>query len=125
MPDLPIAVFLAPLFMLFEIAQLVAAERLLGVKQIEAGVDPRSDRPGEAAAALWCAGIVAEAAWLLWLLGENATRLHAAGALLVWLVGFSLRGNTTLRWVLVILTIEGALRLGLMVSMFGSAWRAL
>lgn len=125
MPDLPLAVFLAPLFMLFEIVQLVGAERLLGVKQIEAGIDPRANRPSEPLAALWCAGIVMEALWLLWLLGEDATRLHSAGILLVWLVGFSLRGNTTLRWVLVILTIEGALRLGLMVSMFGAAWRAL
>lgn len=121
----PLAAFLAPLFLAFEIAQLVAAEKLLGVRQIQSGADPRRLGPGEAAAALWSCFILAEGAWLLWLLGHDGTRVHAACLLLVTLVGFTLRSNCTLRWVLVILTVEGALRMGLMVSLFGSAWRAL
>lgn len=125
MTEPPLAAFLAPAFLAFEVIQLVAAEKLLGVKQIEAGADPRESGPGEFGAALWTGMILAEGAWLLWLLSENATRIHAACILLVSLVGFSLRSNCTLRWILVILTFEGALRMGLMVAMLGSAWRAL
>lgn len=121
----PIAVFMAPLFLVFEIAQLVYVERFLGVKQIESGVDPRELGPPEPIAALWVLGICSQSAWLLWLLFESSTRVHAACALLVTLVGFALRNNRRLKWVLVILTVEGALRMGLMVSMFGAAWRAL
>lgn len=125
MTEPPLAAFIAPAFIIFEVIQLVAAEKLLGVKQIQADADPRRSGPGEIPAALWSGAILAEAAWLLWLLIDDATRIHAACLLLVSLVGFSLRSNCTLRWVLVILTVEGALRMGLMVSMLGSAWRAL
>lgn len=125
MTEPPLSVFMAPLFIAFEVTQLVAAEKLLGIRQIEAGGDPRGSGPSEMASACWAAMILAEGAWLLWLLAAAPTRIHAACVLLVTLVGFTLRSNCTLRWVLVILTIEGALRMGLMVSMLGSAWRAL
>lgn len=125
MSDPPLTVFIAPVFLVFEVAQLVVAEKLLGVKQIQVGVDPRRLGPGEGLSLVWVTSILAEGLWLLWLLADNATRLYAASLLLVSLFGFSLRSNCTLRWVLVILTIEGALRMGLMVSMLGSAWRAL
>ncbi len=125
MSSLSPAVFLAPFFLLFEIAQLVYAERFLGVKQIQGNVDPRQLGPGESVSALWVLGIVSEAGWLLWLLSEPGSRIHAACLLLVSLCGFALRSNCRLKWVLVILTVEGALRMGLMVSMLGSAWRAL
>lgn len=125
MTEPPLAAFLAPVFLAFEVIQLVAAEKLLGIKQIQSGADPRRSGPSELGAGLWAGMILAEGAWLLWLLADEATRIHSACILLVSLLGFSLRSNCTLRWVLVILTIEGALRMGLMVSMLGSAWRAL
>ncbi len=125
MDNAPAAAFLAPVFVVYEIAQLVYAERLLGVKRLQAGVDPRGLGPPEPVALLWVVLICAQNAWLLWLLGEGPTRLHAACLLLVSLCGFALRGSCALRWVLVVLTIEGALRLGLMVSLFGAAWRSL
>jgi hypothetical protein len=125
MTEPPLAAFIAPVFIAFEVIQLVAAEKFLGVRQIEAGVDPRESGPGEFGSALWAGMILLEGAWSLWLLGESATRIHAACILLVSLVGFTLRSNCTLRWVLVVLTFEGALRMGLMVALFGSAWRAL
>lgn len=125
MSDLPLAVFLAPFFLVFEIVQLVYAERFLGVKQIQVGADPRHLGPPEPISALWVLCILSESAWLLWLLSEDATRIHSACLLLVSLCGFALRGSCALKWVLVILTVEGALRMGLMVSMLGSAWRAL
>jgi hypothetical protein len=125
MSEPPLAVFLAPLFLAFEVGQLIAAEKLLGVKQIEAGTNPRDSGPGEGMSALWVAGIVTQGAWMLWLLAAQPTRIHAGCLLLISLFGFSLRSNCSLRWILVILTVEGALRMGLMVSMLGAAWRAL
>ena len=76
-------------------------------------------------AALWAFAIYAEGCWFLWLLVSEVTRLHGICMLGIWLVGFTLRSNCTLRWVLVILTLEGALRLGLMGSLLGVIWRAL
>lgn len=125
MTGLPTIVFLAPIFILFEVVQLWAAERYLGVKQIESGADPRRTGPAEPWCALWVAGITAEALWLALMLTFPTTRIHAACLLLVSLLGFIMRNNCGLRQVLVILTIEGALRLGLMVSLLGTAWRAL
>ena len=40
-------------------------------------------------------------------------------------VGFSLRRNTGLKWTLVILTFEGAVRVGLLLSLLATAWRRL
>jgi hypothetical protein len=125
MDAVPISVFLAPVFLVFEALQLVAAEKLLGIKQIESGVVPRKEEPSETIAALWSLGILAEAAWALWLLGNDITRIHAGCVLLISLFGFSTRNSCKLKWVLVVLTVEGACRMGLLVSMLGSAWRAL
>ncbi len=125
MDSVPNSVFLAPLFLLFEALQLVAAEKILGIKQIESGIVPRDQTPTESVAALWSIGIIAEGIWALSLLANDVTRIHAGCVLLVSLFGFSMRNSCRLKWVLVVMTIEGACRMGLMVSMLGSAWRAL
>jgi len=125
MDPVPYSVFLAPGFLLFEALQLVAAEKLLGVKQIEAGHLDRDNNPGAKIAAFWVVGILAEAAWALSLLPNDVTRLHAGCILLVSLFGLSARNGCPLKWVLVILTVESACRMGLMVAMLGAAWRAL
>jgi hypothetical protein len=118
-------ILLAPVFLVFEALQLVVAERHLGIKQIEAGLDPRTLGPSERVAKWWSLGILGEGVWLALLAFQDFSRVHAACMLLVTLVGFSLRNNCRLRRVLVILTIEGALRIGLLVSLIGMAWRTL
>jgi hypothetical protein len=125
MDDLPISVFLAPFFLLFELTQLVYAERYLGLKRLQSGVDPRTLGPSEAVSLAWATGIIAEGIWLLWLLQSASSRVHAVCLLLVSLFGYALRTNCAVRWVLVILTIEGALRMGLMVSLLSTIWRQL
>lgn len=125
MASVPASVFLAPLFLLFEALQLVAAEKILGKEQIETGVIPRDQTPIDAVTVLWSIGIIAEGIWALTLLTNDVTRVHAGCMLLVTLVGFSARNSCRLKGVLVVLTIEGACRMGLMASMLGSAWRAL
>lgn len=118
-------VLLAPLFLAFEVCQLVISERYLGIKQIARNGDPRALGLGEVTAFFWSMAILLYWAWMLGLLIAPFTRVHGLCFLAVSTVGFSLRRNTGLKWVLVILTFEGAVRVGLLVSLLGMAWRKL
>jgi hypothetical protein len=120
---------LAPLFLAFEIWQLAIAERYLGIKQIARGGDPREMGPGEGVSFFWVACILAYAAWAVGLLLVYDPRIrgtclvHGLGLIVVTGVGASIRRDCGLKWILVVLTFEGALRVGLLVSLFVMAWR--
>jgi hypothetical protein len=118
-------ILLTPLFFIFEIWQLVISERYLGVKQIARGSDPRTLGLGEITAFCWSAAIVVYWIWMLLLLALPFARGPAAALLMVSMIGFSLRRGTSLKWVLVILTFEGALRLVSLAALVASAWRHL
>lgn len=118
-------ILLAPLFLAFEVWQLVISERYLGIKQIARNGDPRTLGLSEITAFLWTAALLCYVLWMLTLLLLPFSRLHAAGLLIVLGLGFSLRRNFGLKWVLVILTFEGAIRVGLLVSLLAMAWRRL
>lgn len=122
---IPVLAYLAPLFLVFEGWQLVVAERHLGVKQIARNGDPRAEGPTEAVAAFWTLAIVAYAVWTLALLATGFARAQTLCLIAVTLVGYSLRRNCGLKWVLVVLTVEGAIRIGMLVSMLGVIWRRL
>lgn len=124
-PCMELLVYLSPLWILFEVAQLLVAERLLGVKQIARGDDPRDRGPGETVAFFWTAGIVLYWGWMILMLFPRAGRIQVACMLLVSLVGYALRRNSRLKWILVILTLEGAVRIGMLISILGAAWRRL
>lgn len=117
--------YLAPLFFVFEGWQLVIAERHLGIKRIESGVDPREQGPGEVIAYTWSAGIIAYWVWMLLMLIPRDGRPQIGCMLIVSLLGFALRRNCTLKWVMVILTLEGAIRIGMIISLLVAAWRSL
>ena len=116
---------IAPLFLLFEVWQLVVGERYLGIKQIARNGDPRALGLRESIAFCWSAVLVMYWLWTLGLLFMPFTRIHGLCLLAVSALGFSFRRNTGLKWVLVILTFEGAVRVGLLVSLIGMAWRRL
>lgn len=120
MPLLPL---IAPLFLAFEIWQLVIAERYLGIKQIARGADPRELGLGELTAFCWSSAILLYWVWMLLLLVVPMGRVHGAGLLAVSLVGLLFRRGAPLKWVLVILTIEGAVRIGLLFSLCAMLWR--
>lgn len=107
----------------FEIVQLLVAERLVGVKQIETGEDPRAKRPGEFYAALLGIGILAYWFWMILMLWPKPARLQIVCMLTISMLGYSLRRNNGLKWILVILTIESAIRIGMLVSIFITLWR--
>ncbi len=114
---------LAPLWLAFEILQLVFCERILGLKQIQADQDPRSDRPGALISTVWVVLILTYGAWMISLFTIAGCRAQAAALLGISAVGYALRSNCTLKWILVILTFEGSLRVGMLVSLSAFAWR--
>lgn len=113
----------APLFLFFEVGQLLLSERYLGVKQIARNADPRTLGLGETTAFFWSVGILSYWAWMLVLLAAPLGRVHGLCLLVVASAGFVLRRGCSLKWVLVILTFEGAARMGLLFSLSVMAWR--
>jgi hypothetical protein len=118
-------IVLAPLFLAFEVWQLVLCERYLGIKQIARGADPRNLGLHESIAFGWSMSLLLYGVWMLLLLTAEFGRLHGLGLLAVTALGFSLRRGNALKWMLVILTFEGAIRVGLLLSLCAMAWRRL
>ena len=125
MYGVPDIAFAAPLFFLFEIGHLVPSEKYLGVKQIERGTDPRKNGPPPRLAAVWVLGWVFYWLWMGMLLQPSFARIHIVVLIVVSLVGYALRRNAGLKWILVILTFEGAIRIGMLLSLMGRMWRQL
>jgi hypothetical protein len=118
-------VLFAPLFLVFEVWQLVLSERYLGIKQIARGADPRTLGLSEPTAFVWSIALIGYWLWMLVLLSVPVGRVHGLSLLIVTMIGFSLRRGSSLKWVLVILTFEGAIRVGLLFSLCAMAWREL
>lgn len=114
--------YFAPLFLLFEVWQLIMSERYLGIKQIARGADPRSLGLGEVKAFVWTSCIVTYTVWAMLLVGIPFTRAHGLGLLAITTIGYLLRRGVPLRWVLIVLTFEGAIRIGLLVALCGRLW---
>lgn len=123
-PFNPLAL-LAPLFLVFELWQLVVSERYLGVKQIRANADPRELPMREGLAAFWSIALLLYSVWMVTLLLHPVGRAQGFVLLLITAIGYSLRSTCSLKWVLVILTFEGSIRVGMLISLFGSSVRRL
>lgn len=124
MPFNPLAL-LAPLFLVFELWQLVVGERYLGVKQIRANADPRELPMREGLAAFWSIALLLYSVWMVTLLLHPVGRAQGFVLLLITALGYSLRSTCGLKWVLVILTFEGSIRVGMLISLFGTTVRRL
>lgn len=118
-------VVLAPLFLAFELWQLVVGERYLGVRHIRAHADPRELPMSRAMAATWSLGLLASYAWMLLLLLHPVGRAQGIVLLAVSALGYALRASAGLKWTLVILTFESSIRIGMILSLLGATWRAL
>ncbi|WP_438480960.1 hypothetical protein [Oleiharenicola lentus] len=116
---------LAPLFLVFEIWQLVLSERYLGIKQIRVNADPRELPMKSWIAATWSIGLIAYLIWMTTLLLHPVGRAQGIVLLLVTAVGYAARSSNGLKWVLVTLTFEGAVRIGMLISLFAMSWRRL
>jgi hypothetical protein len=114
---------LAPVFLVFELWQLVVSERYMGIKQIRVNADPRElPMPGWMAA-LWSGGLLVYFLWMFTLLLHPVGRAQGIVLLAVTAVGYALRSTSGLMWVLVILTFEGSIRIGMLCSLFAMTWR--
>lgn len=122
---MPLLLLAAPLFFAFELWQLVMSERYVGIKQIARNGDPRKLGLSEVTAFFWSSAIILYWAWMLGLMFTPFTRIHGLILLVVSVAGFSVRRNCGIKWVLVTLTLEGAIRIGLLVSLLGTAWHRL
>lgn len=116
---------LAPLFLVFELWQLVIGERYLGVRHIRAHTDPRTLPMRTPVAAVWAGGLIVYLVWMPTLLLHPVGRAQGMVLLAASAVGYALRASTGLKWTLVILTIESSVRIGMLVSLFFTTWRRL
>ena len=114
--------FAAPVFLLFELWQLVMSERYVGIKQIARNGDPRQLGLSEITAFFWTAGIVLYWAWMLALLFIPLSRVYGVVLCFVSLLGYAVRRNCGLKWVLVTLTLEGSVRIALLGYLLRLAW---
>jgi hypothetical protein len=113
---------LAPLFLLFEIWQLIMSERYVGIKQIARAADPREMGPSEPIACVWSTAILVYGAWCVALLLSADARPFAIGLAAATAVGYSVRRNCGLKWILVVLTFEGAVRVAILSPLSVAAW---
>ncbi|HEY4302379.1 MAG TPA: hypothetical protein VGM73_16020 [Candidatus Didemnitutus sp.] len=116
---------LAPLFLVFEIYQLVVSERYLGIRQIRLNTDPRELPIKTWVAATWSIGIILYGLWMLLLLTHPVGRTQGLVLLAVTFIGYASRSANSMKWTLVILTFEGAVRVGMLLSLIGTTWRAM
>ena len=119
------SVLLAPLFLIFEFWQLVVSERYMGIKQIRVNADPREMPMAHWMAATWAGGLLSYYVWMFTLLLHPVGRAQGAVLILVTGLGFLIRSTCGLKWVLVVLTFEGSIRIGMLVSFVAQSWRRL
>jgi hypothetical protein len=117
--------WIALIFMVFEVAQLVLALRFIGIEQIRRNQHPL-DAPSPHSfwfSATWVTAILADYAFQATLLlmplpllepREWVRYIKAAAFLMIFasFVGFVVRRRCGVKWGLVVMTFEGALRLG-------------
>ena len=113
---------LAPLFLGFEVWQLFIAERYVGIKQIARGGNPREMGPGEWVAFVWSGGLILYGLWTVALLATPVSRTFAIFIMAATAVGYPIRRNCGLKWVLVVMTCEGGVRIGFLSALSFAAW---
>src|ERR1700710_2579766 len=101
----PIAA-LTPAWIGFEVLQLVLFERYLGIKHIQAGIDPRRKDPAESVAFTWIFFVLSYAVWMGAMLYVHVGTTQIISLICVTFIGYSFRRVCGLRWILVVLTFE-------------------
>ncbi len=116
---------LAPVFLVFELWQLVVSERYMGIKQIRVNADPRELAMANWMAATWAGGLFAYYLWMFTLLLHPVGRAQGIVLIVMTGIGYLIRSTCGLKWVLVVLTFEGSIRIGMLISLIGQSWRRL
>lgn len=115
--------FFALIFISYEMLQLVLAERYIGIKKIRAGVHPlESNAQGPAwIATAWLLGMLSSWVFIVYLLFQYESSIQGFLMVLTSVAGMSLRRSLGIKWALVIMTIEGAIRMGLLANLMITA----
>lgn len=115
---------IAPVFILFDLVQLIVAERYIGIKQIRDGVHPlESGKIGPAwLAVVWVILAVAYKIYMIVLVFNPQVGLQGFIMLFATFTGFALRRTLGLKYALVILTLEASVRMGLLVNLMISVF---
>jgi len=74
-------------------------------------------------AAAWAGSLLVYGVWMFSLLLHPVGRAQGVVLLAITALGYALRSSCGLKWVLVVLTFEGSIRVGMLVSLFASTWR--
>jgi hypothetical protein len=111
-----------PIFLIFELWQLIMSERYVGLKHIARGSDPREMGPSEPVACLWSSSLILYGLWMVALVATPSLRIYGLSLMAATAVGYTIRRNCSLKMILVVLTFEGAIRVAIL-SFFGvAAW---
>jgi hypothetical protein len=78
--------------------------------------------PGEPVAFFWSAGLVVYGLWMLALLANPPSRVYAVCLAATTAAGYAVRRNCGLNMILIVMTLEGAVRIGLLFALSVSAW---
>jgi hypothetical protein len=113
---------LAPLFLAFELWQLVMCERYVGIKQIARGSDPREMGPSEVVSCFWSSCLILYGLWMVALVSTPSSRFLGVILMGLTAAGYSIRRNCGLKWILVVLTFEGALRVTALGFLSVASW---
>ncbi len=116
---------LAPLFLLFELGQLFLSERYMGIKQIRVNGDPRELPMARWMAVVWLTGLVVYFIWMGLLLFHPLGRTQGVVLLAATAIGYSIRSSCGLKWILVVLTFEGSIRIGMLLYLMLATWQRL
>lgn len=98
------------------------SERYVGIKQIARGADPREMGPSEPVAFLWSSCIILYAIWMAGLLATPQVRIFGLVLIATTALGYTIRRNCGLKWILVVLTFEGAVRVAALAPLSELAW---
>lgn len=117
-------IYLAPVFILFELLQLTIAERFIGIRQIRQGKNPLDSAVvgRNALAAVWLGCIVVYWAYMVLLAWDPRAGLQGILMILTSVAGLMLRRVLGIRFALVVLTLEGAIRIGLLANLLLAAF---
>jgi hypothetical protein len=116
---------LAPVFLLFELWQLFLSERYMGIKHIRVNADPRDLPMARWMAVVWLAGLVVYFIWMVLLLVHPLGRTQGIVLLAVTAIGYSIRSSCGIKWILVVLTFEGSIRIGMLLYLMLATWQGL
>jgi hypothetical protein len=78
--------------------------------------------PDEVISCLWTSSILLYSFWMVALLATPDVRGYGILLLAVTAVGYSIRRNCGLKWILVTLTFEGAFRVSILSFLSVAAW---